>query len=140
MLGVVTDLRYSDLPVVWQQRFAFFDAYGPPNSSPQAREAFRRLSFWDKQRLNVNIWAFLFSFLYFFVKGMWRKGLVLAAMAVAVGVLVEFVLHLSESSAVGASFAVPALAMTTANYAYYLHRVQRSTSWNPFEGFGRRRT
>jgi hypothetical protein len=34
---------------------------------------------------------------------------------------------------------VPVLSMATANYAYYLHVVEDSRSWNPWEGrFGRR--
>lgn len=129
----------SDLAPSWQQRFAFFAAYGLPGSTAESREAFRQLSFWDKQRVNINMLAFLFSPFYFFVKGMWRKGLTLLGIAIALAVLLEFVLAAPEMLRTAATFVVPALSMTTANYAYYLHRVRNSQSWNPLEGFGPRR-
>ncbi|MGE2715203.1 DUF2628 domain-containing protein [Mycolicibacterium litorale] len=128
---------YDELPASWRQRFAFYDEYGVPNTSPESREAYRRLPLGTKMRLTVNIWAFLFGPIYFFVKGMWRKGLVLLALAIA---LAAIVLSLNAPDVVDrvASLIVPALALTTANYAYYLHVVKGSRSWNAFEGLSRR--
>ena len=122
---------------VWQRRFAFFDQYGVPNSTPQARAAYRALGFGEKLRLNSNFLALLFGPLYFIAKGMWRKGVTfliagLAAMAVLT------VLNVPDSFVRPVGFAFSALAMTTANYAYYLHVRRGSTSWNPFEGLGLR--
>ncbi|MGE2689100.1 DUF2628 domain-containing protein [Mycolicibacterium pulveris] len=134
----MTDLRgYDELPRSWQERFAFFDRYGLPNSSPESREAYRALSFGSKMRLNANVWGFLFGPIYFFVKGMWRKGLVLLLLAIG---LAAIVIGAGAPDLIdrAASFVVPALAMTTANYAYYLHVVKGSQSWNIFEGLGRR--
>lgn len=121
----------------WRQRFEFFEEFGIPNSTPESRQAYRRLPLGAKFRLTSNLWAFLFGPIYFFVKGMWRKGLVLAGLAIALAVVV---LGLGTPDLVdrAASLVVPALAMTTANYAYYLHAVMGSRSWNPFEGLGRR--
>ena len=48
------------------------------------------------------------------------------------------VLPIPDTAARGLGMAVPALALTTANYAYYLHVTKGSRSWNPFEGLGRR--
>jgi hypothetical protein len=126
----------SQLAPVWQSRFAFFETYGLPNATPQAREAYQAMSFGQRLRLNSNLLAFLFGPFYFLVKGMWRKGLAL---------LVGSFLILTVLSAVGVpdgivqalGFAVSAVAMITANYAYFLHVKHGSTSWNPFEGFGR---
>ena len=70
----MTAPQAGELAVSWQRRFAFFDLYGLPSSSPAAKAAYRTLPFWDKVRLTSNVWAFLFGFLYFYVKGMWRKG------------------------------------------------------------------
>lgn len=128
---------YDELPASWQRRFAFYDEYGVPNTSPESRDAYRRLPFGAKMRLNANLWAFLFGPIYFFVKGIWRKGLSLSALAITLAVIV---LGLGAPDFVdrAASLVVPALAMTTANYAYYLHIVRGSRSWNPFEGLGRR--
>jgi hypothetical protein len=70
-----------------------------------------------------------------FVKGMWRKGITLLVLDLVVGVVVtELNVGLSVSNAVGIGLAL--LAGMTANYSYYLHVTQHSTSWNPFEGSG----
>jgi hypothetical protein len=130
--------RYTELARSWQQRFAFYDRYGVPNSTPESRQAYRELPFGKKMRLNANIWGFLFGPFYFFVKGMWRKGLVLLALAIALAATFIVVVDAPDAIARAASFVVPALAMTTANYAYYLHVVKGSRSWNVFEGLGRR--
>ncbi|KHO18947.1 DUF2628 domain-containing protein [Mycolicibacterium setense] len=126
------------LSPAWQKRFDFFNAYGLPNSTPESKAAYRNLPFGTKLRIGSNFPAFFFGPIYFFVKGMWRKGLTLLGIALAVSVLL-FVLDLPDSIGRGAGIAVAAIAMSTANYAYYLHAVGRSQSWNLFEGFGRRR-
>jgi hypothetical protein len=88
-------------------------------------------------RINTNIWGFLFGPIYFFVKGMWRKGLTLLLLAIG---LAAIMIGAGAPDLVdrAASLVVPAMAMTTANYAYYLHVVKGSQSWNVFEGLGRR--
>lgn len=122
----------------WQKRFDFFNAYGLPNSTPESRAAYRALSFMDRLKLSSNILAFLFGPIYFFVKGMWRKGLTLLGIFFAVEVVLV-VLDVPDSLVRGIGFGLAALAMTTANYAYYLHVVRGSRSWNLFEGHGRQR-
>lgn len=49
------------LPQVWQQRFAFFEKYGLPGSSPDAQAAFKVLPFGQKLTLNANLLAFFFG-------------------------------------------------------------------------------
>lgn len=122
----------------WQKRFDFFNAYGLPNSTPESRAAYRALSFMDRLKLTSNILAFLFGPIYFFVKGMWRKGLTLLGIFFAVEVVLV-VLDVPDSLVRGIGFGLAAIAMTTANYAYYLHVVRGSQSWNLFEGHGRQR-
>jgi hypothetical protein len=91
-------------------------------------------------RLAFNVLAFLFGPIYFAVKGMWRKGLTLVAIGVAVGVVME-VGGLPPSLSTPVAAAMGALAGSTANYAYYLHVRAKSRSWNPFEGMsGTKRT
>jgi fatty acid desaturase len=121
----------------WQERFDFFAEYGPPNTTPESRAAIRALPFGKRMVINQNYLAFFFSPFYFFVKGMWRKGLALAGAALALAIAATL-LPIPELAARGLSGAVPALAMTSANYAYFLHVTTGSTSWNPFEGLGRR--
>lgn len=127
----------AELSPTWLQRFAFFDAYGMPSSSPEAREAIRALPLRDRLRITSNFWAFLFFPFYFFVKGIWRKGLVWAGAAVALAA-VGMSLGVSDQMAQAIGIGLAAGAMTTANYSYYLHVVKNSQSWNVFEGFGRR--
>lgn len=122
----------------WRWKFDFFNTYGLPSSSPEAKAAYRNLSFMTKLRLTSNILAFLFGPIYFFVKGMWRKGLTLLGLNIAV-TAVLVVLDVGDSISRGINIGVFALAMSTANYAYYLHVVHGSQSWNLFEGFGRDR-
>ena len=123
------------LAPVWQNRFAFFSQYGLPTSTPQGREAFKALSFWERFRLNSNFLAFLFGPFYFMVKGMWRKGVALLVAALVVGTLIS-VLGLPSGVMRFTSLAFALAASMTANYAYFLHVTRGSTSWNPFEGFG----
>jgi uncharacterized protein DUF2628 len=123
----------------WHQRFTFFDTYGLPSSSPRARDAFKELSWWTRSRMSWNFLAFLFGPLYFFAKGMWRKGLVLLMSAIALGTGVAL-LDLPEMVDRAGSLVIPAMAASAANYAYYLHVVMESRSWNPLEGLGRKST
>lgn len=127
----------SGLAPVWRSRFAFFDRYGLPNGTDEARAALRAMPFGQRLRLNSNILAFLFGPIYFFVKGMWRKGVTLLVAGIVV-IAVLSAVGASDSIVRAVSFGVSAAAMLTANFAYYLHVRRGSTSWNPFEGFGRR--
>lgn len=101
-----------------------------------SKQAYRAMGFMERMTLTTNIWAFLFGFIYFYVKGMWRKGTALLGAGLAVAVLLA---ELDASAFVTQvfTFGFAAAYMTTANYAYYLH-TKGSQSWNPFEGFGRR--
>ena len=53
------------------------------------------------------------------------------------GVLSSIVLDLPDSLTRAESIAMSLMYSMTANYAYFLHVTRGSTSWNPFEGFGR---
>jgi len=121
------------LAPVWQRRFSFYSHYGHPNGTPQARAAYKALSFWERVRLSNNFLAFFFGPFYFMVKGMWRKGLVLLVAGLTVGTLLA-TLGASDSLMRAVSFGFAYLAAMSANYAYYLHVTRQSTSWNPFEG------
>lgn len=128
--------KYAALPAIWQYRFDFYDRYGAP-SSPSGRAALAQLTLAPRLTMKVNVWGFLFAALYFFVKGMWRKGLTL----LAVNITIPLVLSAAEwPAALGqlGNLVTGVTAMLTANYAYYLHVVAHSRSWNPLEGLGRR--
>ncbi|QZT62036.1 DUF2628 domain-containing protein [Mycolicibacterium austroafricanum] len=122
----------------WRIRFAYFETYGPVPWTLEARQGYRALSFWDRIRLSSNVSAFLLGPVYFFAKGMWRKGLTLCGL---VGASVPAVLFTDVGGVIErvAALIVPVAATTTANYAYYLHVAKNSRSWNPLEGMLRRR-
>ncbi|OBJ69657.1 DUF2628 domain-containing protein [Mycobacterium sp. 1274756.6] len=127
-----------EVPEAWRSRFEFFDRYGHQASTPEARAAYKALPFGGRLRISANILAFLFGPIYFFVKGMWRKGLSLLLAAIVVSLALSQV-EVSDGLNTGIGTAFAAVAMLTANYAYYLHVTKASTSWNPFEGTGKQR-
>jgi hypothetical protein len=132
----VTDIHdRQNLAEIWQMRFDFFDRYGTPGSTPESKAAFKALPFGARFRLTANFCAFFFGPIYFFVKGMWQKGLALLGLALVLGVVLA-ITGLPDAVARGASIGFAVLQMSIANYAYYLHNVKRSQSWNPFEGIG----
>jgi uncharacterized protein DUF2628 len=45
----------------WQEQFTFYDAYGLPSSSPQARAAYKQLPFWTRSRMGWTTPALLFG-------------------------------------------------------------------------------
>ncbi len=136
-VGSVT--RGSDrveLGPIWQQRFEFYDRYGHPFSTRESLEAYKALPLWTRLRISFNVPAAAFGPFYFFAKGMWRKGLTVLLIVLAlVGVLHG--LHVPYAVAYGVVGGLSPWSM--ASYEYYLHRTTRSQSWNPFEGMWVRR-
>ncbi len=129
--------EFTELPAVWQRRFAFFSQYGPVGSTPEAKAAYRALPFWERTRLGFNLWAFFFGPFYLLVKGMWRKALTLLGISVAIGVT-SVLLGVPDSWDRALAMGYNAAIATMANWAYYLHVAEGSQSWNPFEGFRRK--
>ncbi|MBO9749346.1 MULTISPECIES: DUF2628 domain-containing protein [Pseudomonadota] len=123
---------YSQYSPTWQFRFDFYDRYGEPKSST-FKTAMRSsaLSFGQKVKLNMNFYAFFFGFIYFFILGMWRKALVLIGASFVIGFICSF---LPDYALRSFGLAYSLLVGMTANYAYYLHKIKGSTSWNPLEG------
>ncbi|BBZ03023.1 hypothetical protein MCHIJ_24600 [Mycolicibacterium chitae] len=127
----------TEVPAAWQQRFAFFQQYGPVGSTPEAKAAYRALPFGARMRLGFNIWAFLFGPVYFLVKGMWRKGLTVLGVAVTLGVA-SVLLGVPDNWDRAFAIGFTAAIATVTNWAYYLHVAEGSQSWNPLEGLRRK--
>ncbi|MGW8274695.1 DUF2628 domain-containing protein [Xanthomonas axonopodis] len=125
-----TTQDYSQYSPTWQFRFDFYDRHGEPKSST-FKTAMRSLPFGQKVKLNMNFYAFFFGFIYYFILGMWRKALVLIGVSFTVGIICSF---LPEYVLRSFGLAYSLLVGMTANYAYYLHKIKGSTSWNPLEG------
>lgn len=129
----------NSIPPRWQSRFDFFSAYGHQGSTPEARTAFKGLPFGKRFRLIFNFPPFIFGPLYFFVMGMWRKGLAFLGLSIAIGIA-AFPFDIPGSLNTGIATGIGLMWSTAANYAYYLHVTEHSTSWNPWEGQGKQKT
>ncbi|WDD94480.1 DUF2628 domain-containing protein [Burkholderia sp. FERM BP-3421] len=121
----------------WRERFAFYDAYGAP-SSPAYRAAFKALPFGKRLGLGLNVFALLLGPVYYFALGMWRKGISLLLLVLAIGALetvFEMVTGIEVPTGVdvGINVGCTLLFGICANYAYYL-KVRGRDGWNPFEG------
>jgi hypothetical protein len=114
----------------WQFRFNFFNQHGGPQS-PAFKPAFKTLKFGEKLKINMNFYAFFFGWIYFFILGLWRKALVLVGIWVLL-IVCAFLLPEIVVRGLGTGFSV--VTAMAANYAFYLDRIKRSTSWNPYEG------
>jgi hypothetical protein len=130
------------VPERWHSRFDFFSRYGQPASSPESTAAFKQLSFGQRFRLGFNGPAFFFCFIYFAIKGLWRKGLSLVGIAVVISILISLVESAFDFAFPPVSYgiAIGLLFQSVANWAYFLHVTRGSTSWNPFEGMPMVRT
>lgn len=122
----------------WQDRFAFFDRHGAPNT-PEFKAALKAETSGRRILFNMNIIAFFFGFIYFFVLGLWKKNLVLAAIAIGVVIILGIIeavtgFYLPRGADMGISIAMAMMWSLTANYAYYLKEVKGLDGWNPFEG------
>lgn len=116
----------------WQDRFAFFDQHGAPNT-PEFKAALKAETFGRRILFNMNIIAFFFGFIYFFVLGLWKKNLVLFAISCVISILL-CIFNAPRGAEHGINFALALMWGLTANYAYYLKEVKGLDGWNPFEG------
>jgi hypothetical protein len=116
----------------WDFRFAFFDAHGAP-STPEYKEAFKQLHWKERIKVGMNAWALFFGPLYLLYLGLWKKALVLYAIAFAV-MFVAVLLGAPDGLLNGIGIALGILIAMSTNYAYYLKKVKNQDGWNPFEG------
>lgn len=126
----------SELASIWRWRFGFYDRFGHPGSTPESEAAYKALPYGARLMLGCNLLAFFFGPIYYFVKGMWRKGLTIVALVLAV-VGVQYAVGGSDGVYQAVNLALSCVLMATANYTYYLDQVKGSQSWNPFEGMTR---
>jgi len=127
----------------WQERFDFFDRIGGEVATEEYKQEFRKLSFMQRIKIGYNIWAFFFGIIYFCILGLWKKGLVIFSTIV----LLNIIVYIIESSGNFnldivyrvISIAGAAFSASTANYAYYLKETRGKQSWNPLEGFSKKK-
>lgn len=117
------------LPVseAWKKRFrAMQKAGGPsmPNLKSMPKEERKGVSMF-------NGFAFLFGPIYYAVKGMWRKGIVLFLICVVVVLILELALAKMGFGKLGSAvtFGTAAVYATRANIDYYKKMVLGDNGW-----------
>ncbi len=118
-----------NLPVVWQERFAHFDAYGTPNT-PSGKQALKDLGWGQRIRLGANFKAFFFGIIYLLILGLWKRAIVVTAISIALTVMLNVVGKPALANAVG--FGIMGFNMWTTNAAFYRKRRTGNDVWNIF--------
>lgn len=121
----------------WKKRFDFFEEHGLPGSREYG-QAIKNLKYFQRFPYMFNFYAFFFGLIYFCILGLWKKGLMLVALAIVSQMLVGvaeviFNANLDHISR-GLGIAYSAACASVANSAYYLRKIKGSDNWNPFEG------
>lgn len=118
------------LSIVWKERFSFFSEYGSTWSRKGAEEI-TRMAVFERIKYILNFWAFVFGPFYFMFLGLWKSAISLIAMSLIIIIVLDSILPESMQRFSGIVSAV--LFASTANYAYFLRRIKRIDSWNPFK-------
>ena len=117
----------ADYGKAWSKKFAIIDKCMNEDGWMPSGETVKSLSFRERLYMSFNIWAFLFSVVYYCIKGMWAKASVLLSATFLLGSLAELVgnpLLLLLSN-----FALPAFAGAFANFDYYHMRKRDEQMW-----------
>lgn len=126
----------------WLFRFAFFERTLGKMGSPAYRDEFKKLTFGQRIKVNFNFFAFFFGIIYLCILGLWKKGLVLFAVACLFGFalgLYEAISGATLDSAarvIGIMYSVACASI--ANYAWFLKERKGICGWNPLEGMTRK--
>ncbi|MDE9564267.1 DUF2628 domain-containing protein [Xenorhabdus bovienii] len=127
--------KYSEK---WQERFKFFEKNGAPPTQ-EYREAYRKTPFLKRLKIDMNFIALFFGIFYYLIIGLWKKGLILLGINIAVfsimgifGVISGIDISDNIYNAMGVAFSL--LNGYIANYAYYLKEIKGDDGWNPFKG------
>ena len=117
-----------DVSKSWKRKFHVMDELNSITDPKEKKAYFKSLS-WGERFGQSNILAFLFSFIYFFIKGMWKPGLTFLGIYVVL-LIVLLVLNIDNDSiyrAAGIGYGV--VAMTRANILYYSKKVLGKELW-----------
>ena len=117
-----------DVSESWKRKFHVMDDLNSITDPKEKKAYFKSLT-WGERFGQSNILAFLFGFIYFFVKGMWKPGLTFLGISVVL-LIVLAVLNIENDSilrAIGIGYSV--VAMTRANILYYSKKVLGKELW-----------
>jgi hypothetical protein len=116
------------LPLIWKEKFALIDQAGGI-----ALPSLAQLPLVARVRVRCNVFALLFGVLYYVCKGMWKRGVSLALLAIALTLLLVWLatpLGVPADYLHNVATALSALAYAyRANLDYYKHAVLGDDSW-----------
>ncbi|KQW91544.1 hypothetical protein ASC94_17330 [Massilia sp. Root418] len=119
---------YLSLSPGWKHKFALLEKAGGVKLP-----RFKELAFGERFRVSFNIWAFLFSTIYYLVKGMWRKAISYTLLTMVASTLIGLVLvalGMPEQSVDRALWIVGAAWFATrANIDYYKKVMLSENGW-----------
>lgn len=128
-----TNIDNLDVSDVWKTRFRAFHEHGKPQSSWYGYKfnsnnpvlAIKGGSVFNKENY-VSWCAFMFCALWYFVKGMWKKGIVLGVLSIILGTIGEKI----GGPFIYAGYAVVGtIAAYSGSYDYYKLKILKQTSW-----------
>ncbi|MDQ1244315.1 MAG: hypothetical protein QG565_655 [Campylobacterota bacterium] len=111
----------------WKDKFRVLAEVGKPITYAMR---LRNESAYKKLPIGIkfNIWAFLFGLIYYFLKGMWKKGIVLFGSGIAIGIVL--IVMFGESAGNITTMIVTSLLFATfANFDYYRTMVLEEDFW-----------
>lgn len=128
------DIDQLDVSDVWKTRFKAFQENGNPEfkfmywykfNSNNPVLAWKGGYIFNKNNY-LSFYAFLFCALWYFVKGMWKKGIMLTIVAIVVGIIGEKLG--GPFNRIG--YIIPSLiAMYSGSYDYYKFKVLKQSFW-----------
>lgn len=131
-MDVLSQINSLNITPSWKQKFLAISESKPIaggwSHEFDDKEKYKALPFWTK----FSIWGLLFGALFYFFKGMWKKGLALIGLNIGLVILSEM---FGEDSGgrdifLFASYTVPIIAaFAQANIDYYRKVVLNEDFW-----------
>ena len=116
----------ADYGKAWSRKFAIIDKCMDEDGWMPSTEKAKSLSFGERLRMFI-IWGFLFSVVYYCIKGMWAKASVMLSASFLLGSFAELVGH--PLLLLVSNLALPAFAGGFANLDYYHMRKRNEQMW-----------
>ncbi|MDR3056427.1 MAG: DUF2628 domain-containing protein, partial [Zoogloeaceae bacterium] len=116
----------------WKFRFNFFDQHGVRdgldvfNAKHPAWAVMKQLPFGEKLKINTNIWAFFFGFIYLGILGLWQKAILVFGIVVILNVVS---LVLPDILSVFFSLVLAGLVARMTNIWYYQKKALGISGW-----------
>lgn len=129
------DLNDLDVSKKWKSRFQLIqDIGGKEIYSPfklQATPEFKSLPLTKRMSMNFSCLSFLFSFFWYFAKGMWGKGFVILSFASLYSAILLVIERLANIQIIPVLFWVPVSAICglLGVFDYYRYKIEDERMW-----------